>query len=292
MGTADTIPGISGGTVAVLTGIYERLVTAISHADGQTVAMVLKGQFRDAFKRVDGGFLCELLLGVVAGIACSTTLVLYLLENHLPVTFAAFAGLILGSVWILFHALKGKGVGAYVSLVLGACAAWGIVSLNTLAGSPNPGYVFVCGVVAICAMILPGISGSYILLLLGEYAFIIEKVKNVIHLQTNVSELTTLAIFAAGCVIGLIAFSKFLKWMLTYFHQTTVSVLCGFMLGSLKCLWPMQVMVTRAGKKAFEPLPVEMITNTLWCHVGIAAAAGLVLILVLHRLARSRASRS
>lgn len=292
MGVADTIPGISGGTIAMIVGVYERLVTAISHCDTQTFSLILSGKWKEAATRIDLLFMATLIAGVVFGIVTSTVPVLHLLENHLPVTFAAFTGLILGSVWILFRRIPKYTFLTTFSLVLGAVAAWGIVSLNTMSGSTHLGYVFLCGMIAICAMILPGISGSYVLLLLGEYAYIIEKVRNVVHLQTNLSELTVLVVFACGCVIGLVSFAKLLRWLLKHFHNQTMAVMCGFMLGSLKCLWPFQKMLEVAEKKEFVALPSEAITPMLVGHVAVALVGGLALIFVLEYLASKLSSHS
>lgn len=292
MGVADTIPGISGGTIAMIVGIYERLVTAISHCDAHTFSLLWSGQWKEVARRVDLLFMITLLAGVVFGIVTSTVPVLHLLENHLPATFAAFTGLILGSVWILFHKIPKHTFSTTFLLLLGAVAAWCIVSLNSMSESTHLGYVFLCGMIAICAMILPGISGSYILLLLGEYAYIIEKVRNVVHWKTSLDELTVLVVFACGCVIGLVSFAKLLRWFLKYFHHETMAVMCGFMLGSLKCLWPFQKMLEMAGKKEFVALPSESITPMLMGHAAVALVGGLAFIFVLEYLANKLSHRS
>ena len=289
MGVADSIPGISGGTIAMILGIYERLVAAISQCDAQALRLFFTGKWMELARRIDLLFLIVLIAGIGTGILSSLLLVLYLLQNHLPVTFAAFMGLILGSTWLLFRKIESHTWKIWLAMVLGALAAYGIVSLDAISGSEHLGYVFLCGMIAICAMILPGISGSYILLILGEYPIITGKIQSLLHGQDVASNVLTLAVFATGCVLGLVLFSKFLRWLLTHFHAVTMAVLCGFMLGSLKSLYPFQQMV---GKKTFEPLPTEAITTPLCVEVGIAAVCGLVFVLVLHWVAQKNTKKA
>ena len=282
MGIADSIPGISGGTIAIIVGIYERLVTAISHCDVTAAVQFFTGRWVALAKRTDAIFLLTLLSGIATGIISSITLVHFLLTNYLPVTFAAFAGLVLGSVWILFWEIKSRNLFTYLAMILGAVAAYGIVSLDAISGSEQLGYVFGCGMIAICAMILPGISGAYVLLILGEYAIITSKVKEVAHLNIIPADLLVLVVFACGCVLGLVAFSKFLRWLLAHWHGMTMAVLCGFMLGSLKSLYPFQKMLD---VKDFVALPPEAITTALCVQVALALVGGLALVLGLHWLA-------
>ncbi|MDO4569426.1 MAG: DUF368 domain-containing protein [Planctomycetia bacterium] len=283
MGVADAIPGVSGGTIAMIVGIYERLVTAISRCDATFVSHILHLRWRKALAHVDFGFVITLLAGIVTGILAFSSLVLYLLENHLPVTFAAFTGLILGSVWILFRKLRSYSVGTFLMILLGAVCAWWIVGLKPTQGADSALYIFICGMIAICAMILPGISGSYILLILGKYAFIIDKVKRVSHLDATVSDLLTLSIFAAGCLVGLLSFSKLLKWLLKHYHTAVLALLTGFMLGSLRCLYPFQRMV---GESHFETLDISTVPVSQFANVGISFVLSLLFILLLERVAR------
>ena len=288
MGLADTIPGVSGGTIAMIVGIYERLVTAISHFDVTFLQLLFAGRLRDAWKHADVGFVLNLLLGIITGILLFSVLVLHLLENHLPPTFAAFFGLILGSVWILYKEMESRKPSTFLAIAIGAAAAWFIVGLDSIQGSEALPYVFGCGLVAICAMILPGISGSYILLILGEYAIILGKIRKIVHLEAGVQDYLTLAVFASGCVIGLVGFSKLLKWLLARYHTLTLAVLCGFMLGSLRCLYPLQKMVVDGDSRHFEMIPFAQTTPALGAAVALAFLGGLVFILVLYRLGKVR----
>lgn len=244
MGIADSVPGVSGGTVAMIVGIYERLVQAISSFDVTFLSHVLHRRWKEAFKHADCGFLLILLLGIAAGLGTSSVVMANLLQNYIPVTFAAFMGMILASVIILFRQIRKRTFACGIALVLGIVFAAGITLMNPLAGQDgNLLYIFCCGLIAICAMILPGISGSYILLILGEYAPIIGRVKDIVHFQSSPADLLTLCVFGSGCVVGLLAFSRLLKFLLKYHHSITLSTLTGFMTGSLACLWPFQQQV-------------------------------------------------
>lgn len=282
MGIADSIPGVSGGTVAMIVGIYERLITAISSFDTEFLSLLFHGKVMKALKHVDFGFLATLLLGIGTGLGAFSIIMHDLLANHLPVTFAAFMGMILASVIILFRKIQRKDTACGIAIVIGAVLAYYVTSLPQLAGQDgNLLYIFICGLIAICAMILPGISGSYILLILGEYAPIIARVKNLAQLKTSFADLLTLCVFACGCVIGLLAFSRVLKFLLKYHHSITLSVLTGFMLGSIRCLWPFQVQVG----KAFEMRSIYDFDVNTQIYTLCALLSGLVGVLVLEQVA-------
>lgn len=286
MGIADSIPGVSGGTVAMIVGIYERLVLAISSFDTHFLSLLFGGKIRQALKHVQFGFLGILLLGIVVGLGSSAVFMHQLLRDHLPVTFGAFMGMILASVVILFHQIKNKTFACGIAVVLGTIAAWLITTLNPMAGEDSSLlYIFCCGLVAICAMILPGISGSYILLILGEYAQIIARVKDLAHLKTTPGDFLTLCVFGAGCVLGLLAFSRLLKFLLKHYHGVILSLLIGFMLGSIACLWPFQRMTLVGGHMKFERLAMSSFSTEQQIYVLCALLAGLVGVLVLERIA-------
>lgn len=289
MGIADSIPGVSGGTVAMIVGIYERLIQAISNFNAKFLTLLLQRKWTAAFQHVDFGFLMLLLLGIAAGLGASSVVMHDLLRNHLPVTFAAFMGMILASVVILFRKIAHKTFACGIAMVLGAAAAYFITTMNQLTGQDgNLLYVFGCGLIAICAMILPGISGSYVLLILGEYAPIIGRVKELAQGRTTVPDFLTLCVFGCGCVLGLLCFSHFLKYLLKNHHSVTLSVLTGFMIGSLRCLWPFQQQVG----KAFEMLPMNHFTQQTQINALCALLAGLVGVLLLEKIAGSFAKTS
>ena len=230
MGMADLVPGVSGGTLALITGIYERLINAIAAINWTNFKLLLAGHISQAWKRVDGWFLVVLFVGILAAIFTFASLFKYLLSNHPVLTWSFFFGLIISSAMMLLLKHRSKQLSSWLLLLAGLVAGY-LVSTQPLGALPagNLG-IFIAGTVAICAMILPGISGSLILILLGQYAVILAAVES--------REFTTLAVFAGGCVVGLMAFSRLLKWLLERYHDATLYFLAGLMLGTLFKVWP------------------------------------------------------
>ncbi|TWT37330.1 hypothetical protein KOR34_22780 [Posidoniimonas corsicana] len=244
MGAADIVPGVSGGTVALILGIYARLVTAVSRVDRTLLGLLAKRQWSAAADHLDLRFLIALACGIGAGAVGLAGVMHTLLEEHTELTYAAFFGLILASGLLVGRMCRPAGsqqAALCVGLgVAGAAFAFFLVSLAAVTGPPGLGYTFLSGVIGICAMILPGISGSYLLLLLGKYHEITGIIKNLAHLEVSGADVATLATFAVGCLIGLLMFSKLLKWLLVRYYSPTMAVLCGFMIGSLYKVWPFQ----------------------------------------------------
>lgn len=290
MGSADIIPGVSGGTIALIVGIYPRLVTAISRFDAHLVALIARREWRAAAAQVDLRFLVTLGLGILTGIVCLASLMLYLLTNQRQYTLAVFFGLILASSVIVARMVqprtKSQAVASILlALVAGLFAFW-LVGLPQVGLRDNLAYFFGCGVVAICAMILPGISGAYILWLLGAYETVTGIIHNAAHLQFTSREVLTLAVFATGCAVGLISFSKLLRWLLARAHMATMAVLGGFMVGSLRLMWPFQIDQTpdveKLNLKQYQPfIPEQWNTEVTACL--ILAVAAMVAILLLER---------
>ncbi len=288
MGGADIIPGVSGGTVALILGIYQRLVTAISHVDGHLLGLLAQRRWRAAGEYFDFRFLVTLGLGILTGIACLAKLTLYLLLEQRMYTLAVFFGLILASSLVVARMVRPDGTRqAAVCLLLAAVTAgfaYWLVGQTQIGFHDHLGYFFACGVVAICAMILPGISGSYILWLLGAYVAVTEIISRVIHLQCTSRELVSLLVFAAGCAVGLIGFSKLLKQLLEHAHMPTMAVLAGFLVGSLRLMWPFQIDLTpeveKLKLKRFEPfLPSNWDIDATACLVLAMFAFGAILLL-------------
>ncbi len=287
MGAADIIPGVSGGTVALILGIYNRLVTAISHVDSTFVKLLIGGQWSAAARRIDLRFLIALGLGIVTGIVALGSVMHWLLEHRMQYTLAAFFGLIAASSLLVGRMIERWSPAIFGLLAAGLALALWIVQRPALQHPPEElWYVFVCGVIGICAMILPGISGAFILLILGKYHDITGIIKDTLKLQISAQNVATVLVFGTGCLVGLILFSKCLRWLLARHESQTMAVLCGFMLGSLWKIWPFQrdltPQVAEFKHKQFAHLSLGEVPfdGTFWLTLAIAlAAAGFVLAL-------------
>lgn len=230
MGAADIVPGVSGGTIAFITGIYDRLIQAISALDHRVVLLILRGQWRAAITAVDGVFLLTLMLGIVTSVASLAHLISWLLASYPLLVWAFFCGLIAGSALVLVRHVSQWRVVTLGALALGVLVAAGIaLSPATQLGDGNLA-LFIAGFIAICAMILPGISGSFILVLLGMYAPVLAVVEDF--------DLPAMSILLIGALCGLLVFSRLLNWLLTSFHAICMALLTGFLIGSLLAVWP------------------------------------------------------
>jgi len=302
MGCADVVPGVSGGTVALILGIYERLVTAISRFDRTFVRHVTRRQWLAAATYIDLRFLVFLAVGLGSGIVVMSLLVNRLLADSFTrsITFAAFSGMILASsllVALMIRPLSGQKWYCLAMGLSGVVIAWWASSVTPAGASAPPSLVwlFVCGSIAICAMILPGISGALMLLVLGVYAHLTEIPHNLLHGEDRLNCILMLFVFGGGCAVGLVSFSKVLKWLLARQHALTMSILCGFMLGALRRLWPFQLDLTpeieKFKHKEFklawpEPFGFEFIA------VVLATVAAIVIVLAIDRAVRGSGRRS
>lgn len=232
MGLGDSVPGISGGTIAVITNIYEQFVYSIRAVDLHACRLVFKGRFSEAWLHVNGNFLLILALGILSGLLISANTVLFLLDNFFPPLMAFFIGMVLASTWLLKSKFSLRAWQNIVALFLGLLLAITIGFLSPRETELSMIYIFFSGAIAISAMILPGLSGAFILLLLGVYEFILNALVNF--------NLSTILVFALGCVVGLIAFSRILAWLLLKHHQLSYGFITGMLLGSLSVLWPWQ----------------------------------------------------
>lgn len=240
MGIAEVIPGVSGGTIAFITGIYERLIDAIKSVDVKFFKLLFALDIKGAWRHVDGGFLFVLALGMGVGLIGGVFGVSHLMAEYPEELWGFFFGLILASALYIGRQVK-QWQGVSVALVLvGVVLAYGITIISPVEGSTNLGYVFVCGVIAISALILPGISGSFMLLLLGMYSVVIPTVK---HFLTTFDpgDLLLIGTFAIGCIVGLATFSRVLSWLFHSYHDQTLAFLTGVMLGSLNKIWPWRI---------------------------------------------------
>ena len=230
MGAADVVPGVSGGTIAFISGIYEELINTLKSIDIAAFKLLIAFKLKDFWKAINGSFLAAVFAGIAISVLSLAKLLTYLLENHAVLLWSFFFGLILASALLVGRKIKKWNIGSIVALIVGAIIAF-YITIAAPASTPTTlWFVFFSGALAICAMILPGISGSFILLLLGQYRYILDSIS---ALRADV-----LAVFLAGCAIGLLSFSRLLSWMFAKYHDLTVALLTGFMIGSLNKVWP------------------------------------------------------
>lgn len=230
MGAANVIPGVSGGTIAFITGIYEELIHSIKSFDLQAVQLLLKGRVKDFVAHTNLPFLAAIFLGVGLSIFTLAALLSYAFEHYEALTMAFFFGLILASIYFVGQHVKRWSAGPVLMLLLGTALAVGIALLNPAGENTAFFYLFICGIVAMCSMILPGLSGSFVLLIMGNYWLILTAAKD--------RDIQLLIPVALGAGFGLIAFSHLLDYVLKRFHDQTVGLLTGFVLGSLLIIWP------------------------------------------------------
>jgi putative membrane protein len=230
MGAADIVPGVSGGTVAFITGIYDTLLGSIRAVDLQFLGKLLKGDINGAWQHINGGFLLALLLGIATSIFSLARVISWTLEHHPVPLWASFFGLILASALVLLRQVQNWSAPRALCLLVGVILALFIALSPVATLDVGLAGVFLSGFLAICAMILPGISGSFILVLLGMYGTVLAAVKAL--------DLMFLAVFAVGAASGLMCFSRLLHWLLSRYHQATMALLTGFLFGSLAVVWP------------------------------------------------------
>ncbi len=235
MGGADVIPGVSGGTIAFISGIYEELINSIKSIDGQAVRHLLSFKVADFWKHINGNFLITVLAGILTSLITLARLMTYLLENHPIAIWSFFFGLILVSSPLIMRDIHRWHMGTALAFVIGIVVAYIITILSPTQTPTNLFFIFFCGALAICAMILPGISGAFVLLLIGKYEYMINALINF--------DLPVILVFAAGCVIGLISFSHVLSWILDKYRYPALALLAGFMIGSLNKVWPWKEVV-------------------------------------------------
>ncbi|MDD9957743.1 MAG: DUF368 domain-containing protein [Gammaproteobacteria bacterium] len=285
MGLGDSVPGISGGTIAVITNIYERLIFAIRAVDKTAIKYFARGEFRKFWQHIDGNFLLLLALGVLAGLLISANTVLFMLDNYFEPLMAFFVGLVLASTWVLRTQYSRQQATVWILLMCGFLFTLYVGNLEPRIADVSLVYVFICGGIGICAMILPGLSGAFILLLLGIYQFMLKALVDFNFLY--------IAVFLGGCVIGLLAFSRILAWLLRHYHDLSFGFITGMLLGSIYVLWPWQQVISFYEDSAGVQHPLQTVKiwplnyteitgNSPWLGVAlIAFIAGAALVLVL-----------
>jgi putative membrane protein len=285
MGAADVVPGVSGGTIAFISGIYEELLTSISNVNFSLLKTLKSNGIKAAWKQVNGSFLVSLFIGIFVSIVSLAKAIKWMLENEPILLWSFFFGLVLASIIYIAKQITKWNVFTFILLVIGAGLAFYITTLNPLVTeNSSPLFIFLAAALAICAMILPGISGAFILVLLGAYKPVLAAVNN--------RDFSTIAIVGAGAVVGLLTFSKVLKWLFINFKNYTLAVLTGFIIGSMNKIWPWKETLTwRTNSHGIEvPLneqsvsPFHFEDNQLLFAI-LLAIVGFGLILLLEKLA-------
>ncbi len=236
MGAADAVPGVSGGTIAFISGIYEELISSISNINISLFKTLFSKGLKAFWEQLNGNFLLALTSGILISFISFMKLAKYLLENHPILIWSFFFGLIVASIYFVGKQVSKWSITAIIALIIGAGVAFYITKLPALAANESSLFLFFAGAIAICAMILPGISGSFILIILGAY----KTFSNAIH----DADIKRFFIFAAGAIVGLLSFSRVLKWLFKHYHNVTLALLAGFIFGSLNKVWPWKKTLT------------------------------------------------
>ncbi|MFN3996790.1 DUF368 domain-containing protein [Algoriphagus sp.] len=247
MGAADIVPGVSGGSIALIAGIYQELLDSINSFSLENFKLLTKGEFKRFYEAVNGSFLLSLLLGILTSIFVLSSLITYLMSNHPIPLWSFFTGLILVSAFMILKEIKRWHLGVVLAVLIGIVLAIWITSLPPSTTPDALWFTFIAGSIAICAMILPGISGSFILLILGQYEGILQAVT-----ERNILKIF---VFALGCIVGLLSFSRVISWLLKKYHSATIGLLSGFMLGSVNELWPWKIVTAWRTSSSGEQKP-------------------------------------
>ena len=238
MGAADVIPGVSGGTIAFIMGIYDKFVASLAAINAEAVKLFFTGKFKEFWRHINGGFLLSLVVGIGVSVISLATVMQTLLSDFPIQTWAFFFGLIVASSIFILRGISGWSLREILFLIGGILLGVVICTLSPTQTPDALWFIFLSGAIAICAMILPGISGSFILLILGKYQYILGAVSDLVAGQNVVGNLLTIGVFAIGAIVGILSFSKFLHWLLSRWHKQALIILAGFIIGSLVKIWP------------------------------------------------------
>ena len=281
MGAADVVPGVSGGTIAFIAGIYDELINSIKSINMHSLKLLFTGKIAAFWKAVNGNFLFALLLGIAISVFSLAKLITYLLLNEPVLVWSFFFGLVLASTWFVTKDIKGWNWKTVAGFVGGAVIAYYITVATPAETSTNLMFIFLCGAIAICAMILPGISGSFILVLLGKYFYVMEAVKTL--------DLVVLGVFAFGAALGITSFSRVLSYALKNFRNITLSVLSGFMLGSLNKVWPWKEVEKLVSDGHEMMIEHNIAPNTEVAEAVVLMLIGFILVYVLEKISAKKA---
>ena len=290
MGVADIVPGVSGGTVALITGVYDRLITSISSVNKEFIKKVLNLDVKGALLHLNAPFLIPLVCGIFIAILSMSRVMHFMMGNYSIQTWSLFFGLILASIVFVGKTVENIFTSKHLALVaVGTAVGYAIVSLIPVETPESLPFLFFSGCIAICAMILPGISGSFILLILGKYLYVTSALKN----PFSTDSITIIIIFASGCLAGLLSFSKLLNYLLKNFHNYTMCVLTGFMIGSMKKIWPWKEVIESKvirGKthvlREANILPVEFNSEVFFALSLMII--GIILVLLLEKISTKK----
>ena len=230
MGAADVVPGVSGGTIAFISGVYEELIATLNSINLNSLKTLKLQGVSATWKKINGNFLLALFGGILLSILSLSKLVAWLLHEEPVLLWAFFFGLVLASIIFVLKKINQWNSAVFLGLILGGVFAYQLTQLNALGNSDSNWYLFLSGAIAICAMILPGISGAFILVILGSYANVLQAL--------NDKDIAKITIFMTGALIGILSFSRLLKWLFKRFKNMTLAVLTGFMIGALSKIWP------------------------------------------------------
>ncbi len=289
MGAADVVPGVSGGTIAFISGIYEELLGTISNINLKLLTTLRKEGIKAAWTQLNGNFMLALFLGIGISIFSLAKVLKWLLENQPILLWSFFFGLVLASVIYVGKQIQKWNFSTIFFLIAGAGLAYYITTLNPMVSeNSSPWFLFLAGALAICAMILPGISGAFILVLLGAYKSVLQAV--------NDRDIFTIAVVGLGAIVGLLSFSRILKWLFAKYKDITLAVLTGFIVGSLNKIWPWKETLTwRTNSKGVE-VPLKQVSISPTSFDGdsqlmlaiVLSIVGFGLILLLEKLAAKK----
>ncbi|MDC6384538.1 DUF368 domain-containing protein [Flagellimonas taeanensis] len=287
MGAADVVPGVSGGTIAFISGIYEELITSINNIDLSLISVLRKEGVKAFWNKINGNFLLALFAGIFISVLSLAKFLSWLLENEPVLLWSFFFGLVVASVFFVGKEIQKWNLGTVVVFVLGAVVAYFITELPVSENTDSLPYLFMSGALAVCAMILPGISGAFILVLLGSYKTILDAVH-----ERDIKIVLTVAL---GAIVGLLSFARLLKWMFSNYKNSTLALLTGFILGSLNKIWPWKkVLQTRTfGEKTIVVDDINVLPgafegdNQLMLAI-ILAILGFSLIFILEKAASKK----
>lgn len=310
MGGADVVPGVSGGTMAFITGIYSQLLDSINSIDKEALTYLFQFKIRDFWVKVNGKFLLPLFLGIVTSLLSLSKLIQHLLENEPISLWSFFFGLIIISSVLVLREIKKWKFQILISILIGIAIAFWITIATPSETTEALWFVFISGCIAICAMILPGISGAFLLLILGKYEFVLSTVNRLVSgvltgsFDTIGNDLLVVLVFILGCLVGILSFSRAISWLLKNYHDLAIALLSGFMIGSLNKVWPWKIAtgfrINSEGKQVITTteniFPSEYLSLTneqpLIFQALLFIALGILIVVIIEKIAHMKNNSS